>query len=86
MHNAHANNAASAGVSICRQDVTRRTDYTLTSKTLAKALLESIGDKNMVLLKPLHPTLKIYSLSPRQIVDAMVAKHGIPTSEGIHKL
>ncbi len=30
--------------------------------------------------------MKIYSLTPRQIVDAMVAKHGIPTSEDIHKL
>jgi hypothetical protein len=75
-------------VSIYRQEVirSRNTDYTLASKALAKALLDSIGDKNQVLLKTLHPTLKIYSLTPRQIVDAMVAKHGIPTSEDIHKL
>jgi hypothetical protein len=86
MPTAHVNNAASAVVSIYREDVTRHTDYTLASKALAKALLESIGDKNQVLLKTLHPTLKIYSLTPRQIVDAMVAKHGIPTSEDIHKL
>jgi hypothetical protein len=86
MPNAHANNAASAIVSIYRADVTRHTDYTLASKALAKALLDSIGDKNQVLLKTLHPTLKIYSLTPRKIVDTMVAKHGISTSEDIHKL
>jgi hypothetical protein len=86
MPNAHANNAASAVVSIYRQEVTHHTDYTLTSKALAKALLDSIGDKNQVLLKTLHPTLKTYSLTPRQIVDGIVAKHGIPTSEDIHKL
>jgi len=53
MPTAHANNAASAVVSIYREDVTRHTDYTLASKALAKALLESIGDKNQVLLKTL---------------------------------
>jgi hypothetical protein len=65
MPNAHANNAASAVVSIYREKVTQYTDYTLTSKALAKALLDSIGDKNQVLLKTLHPTLKMYSLTPR---------------------
>ena len=45
MPTAHANNAASAVVSIHRAEVTRHTDYTLASKALAKALLDSIGDK-----------------------------------------
>jgi hypothetical protein len=58
-------------VSIYREEVTRHTDYTLASKVLAKAILDSIGDKNQVLLKTLLPTLKIYSLTPRKIVDAM---------------
>ncbi len=40
MPNAHANNAASAVVSIYRQEVTRHTDYTLASKALAKAILD----------------------------------------------
>ncbi len=43
---AHVNNAASAVVSIYREEVIRHTDYTLASKALAKALLDSIGDKN----------------------------------------
>jgi hypothetical protein len=65
MSNAHAKNAASASavVSIYRQEVIRirNTDYTLASKALAKALLDSIGDKNQVLLKTLNPTLRIHS-------------------------
>ena len=51
MPTAHANNAASAVVSIYREAVTRHNDYTLASKALAKALLDSIGDKNQVLLQ-----------------------------------
>ena len=82
----HAGNAASATVSIYRQELTRFNEYTLASKALAKVLLDSIGEKNQVLLKTLHPTLKIYAFTPRHIVDAMVAKHGIPTSEDIIKL
>jgi hypothetical protein len=77
MPTAHANNAASAVVSIYREDVTRHTDYTLASKALAKALIESIGDKNQVLLKTLHRTLKIYSLAPRQIPGR--GRHGCET-------
>jgi hypothetical protein len=46
MPNAHANNAASAVMSIYRKEVTRHTDYTLASKALTKVLLDSIGDKN----------------------------------------
>ena len=82
----HGGNAASATVSIYRQELTRFNEYTLASKALAKVLLDSIGEKNQVLLKTLHPTLKIYAFTPRHIVDAMVAKHGIPTSEDIIKL
>ncbi len=66
MLNAHANNAASAVVSMYRQEVTRYTDYTLASKVLAKVLLNSIEDKNQVFLKTLHPTLKIYFPTPHQ--------------------
>ena len=82
----HAANAASATVSIYRQELTRFNEYTLASKALAKVLLDSIGPKNQVLLKTLHPTLKIYAFTPRQIVDAMFDKHGIPQSEDIIKL
>jgi hypothetical protein len=61
-------------------------EYTLASKALAKVLLDSIGAKNQVLLKTLHPTLKIYAFTPHQIVNAMFAKHGIPQSEDTIKL
>ena len=73
-------------MSIYRQKLTRFNEYTLASKALAKVLLDSIGEKNQVLIKTLHPTLKIYAFTPRHIVDAIVSKHGIPTSEDIVKL
>ncbi len=73
-------------MSIYRQEPTRFNEYTLASKALTKVLLDSIGPKNQVLLKTLHPTLKIYALTPRQIVDAMFDKHGIPQSNDIIKL
>jgi hypothetical protein len=84
MPTTHANNAPSATMSIYRQDFTRFN--ALASKALAKVLLDSTGEKNLVSLKALRPTLKIYSLTPRQIVDAMSDKHDIPQSEDIIKL
>jgi hypothetical protein len=56
------------------------------TSTLATALLASIGETNVVLLKTTYPTVKTYALTPRQIVDTMIAKHGIPTSDDVSKL
>jgi hypothetical protein len=62
------------------------TEYTLAESALATALLGSIGDTNAVILKTTYPAFKTYALTPRQIVDTMMAKHGIPTSDDINKL
>ena len=64
----------------------RHTDYSMAESTLATALLASIGEINVVLLKTTFPAIKSYALTPRQIVDTMIAKHGIPTSDDITKL
>ena len=82
----HANNAAAAVVSIYKQELARYTEYTLAESTLATALLASIGETNVVLLKTTYPAIKTYALTPRQIVDTMIAKHGIPTSDDVNKL
>ena len=60
--------------------------YTMASSTLNVALLASIGDANVVLLKTTYPAIKTYALTPRQITDTMIAKHGIPTSDDVNKL
>jgi hypothetical protein len=43
----HANNAAAAAVSICKQELTRHSDYTLAESALARALLASLGETNV---------------------------------------
>ena len=82
----HANNAAAAVVSIYKQELVRHTDYSMAESALATALLASIGEINVVLLKTTFPAIKSYALTPRQIVDTMIAKHGIPTSDDVTKL
>jgi hypothetical protein len=58
----------------------------MASSTLNTALLASIGEKNQNHLKTTFPALKLYMLSPREIVDTMRAKHGVATSDDISKL
>jgi hypothetical protein len=43
-------------------------------------------EKNRNHLKTTFPTLKLYMLSPREIVDTMRAKHGVATSDDVIKL
>ncbi len=82
----HSASAAAAVVSLYKQELARYADFTQAESSLATALLASIGQANVVLLKTTYPTTKSYALTPRQIVDAMIAKHGIPTSDDINKL
>jgi hypothetical protein len=65
---AHANNAASAVVSIYKQALDKHVAYTLAKAALTAALLEAT----------MYP-VPVYSLSPRQIVEAMFTKHGQTT-------
>jgi hypothetical protein len=53
----------------------------MASSTLNTALLASIGEKNRNHLKTIFPAMKLYMLSPREIVDTMRAKHGVATSD-----
>jgi hypothetical protein len=52
----------------------------MASSTLNTALLASVGEKNRNHLKTTFPALKLYMLSPREIVDTMRAKHGVATA------
>ena len=82
----HANNAAAAVVSIYRADALRHTDFSLASSNLGRVLLASIGPANETHLRTVSPTKKPYMLTPREIVDTMIAKHGVATSDDISKL
>jgi hypothetical protein len=79
----HANIAAAAVVSLFKMEATRYADYI---STLNTALLASIGEQNRNHVKTTFPALKLYMLSPREIVDTMRAKHGVATSDDVSKL
>ena len=86
MPQAHANNAASAVVNIHRMAVTRHNDFHSASSALTTALLVSIGETNEDTLRTTFPDLAPYMLTPRQIVDTMLAKHGVATGDDVSKL
>jgi hypothetical protein len=67
-------------------EATRHADYSMASSTLNTALLASVAEKNRNHLKTTIPALKLYMLSPREIVDTMRAKHDVATSDDISKL
>jgi hypothetical protein len=48
--------------------------------------LASIGSANETHLRTVFPTKNPYMLTPREIVDTMIAKHGVATSDDIGKL
>jgi hypothetical protein len=82
----HANNATAAILSLFKMDATRHADYSMASSTLNTALLTSVEEQNRNHLKTTFPALKLYMLSPREIVDTMRAKHGVATSDDVSKL
>jgi len=83
---AHANNAASAVISIFRQANDKHQAYIVASSMLAKALLVSIGDVNETLIRTTFVDVPIYAVTPRQIVDTMRAEYGVPTGDDVKRL
>ena len=53
---------------------------------MAQALLVSIGPDNKIFLEAHFNPDPLYSLSPRQIVDAMLLEHGTTSAEDLKKL
>jgi hypothetical protein len=86
MPQAHTNNAASAVINIDRMAVTKHNDYSFASSTLTTALLASIGEANEDTLRTTFPDLAPYMLTPRQVVDTMLDKHGVVTGDDVSKL
>ena len=82
----HAGNATAAVVNLHRMGVTRHNDFSFASSALTTALLASIGEANDDTLRTTFPDLAPYMLTPRQIVDTMLAKHGVATGDDVSKL
>ncbi len=61
-------------------------DYTMASKALATAILDSVGASNQAALKvAFHPT-PLHFLTPQQMVDEMLHKHAALTGPDLQKL
>jgi len=82
----HAANATAAVVNLHRMGVTRHNDFSFASSALTTALLTSIGEANEDTLRTTFPDLAPYMLTPRQIVDTMLATHGVATGDDVSKL
>ena len=83
---AHANNAAGAAVSLFKQELDAHVSYTIAKAALTAALLASIGTDNETYLEATMHPVPVYSLSPRQIVEAMFLQHGQTTGPDLQKL
>jgi hypothetical protein len=82
----HSNSASAAVVSIYTSEALRQTDFDLASTNLSKALLVSIGSANETHLRTVFPDKKKYMLTPREIVDTMIANYSVATSDLISNL
>ena len=82
----HAANATAPVVSLYRIAAQKHTDFSRASSALTTVLLSSIGEANQTHLETTYPDLRLYMLTPRQIVDTMCLKHGVATSDDISRL
>jgi hypothetical protein len=82
----HAGNATAAVVNTHRMATTRHNDFSFSSSYLTTVLLTSLGEANEDTLRTTFPALAPYMLDPRQIVDTMLAKHGVATGDVVSKL
>ena len=74
--NAPAATASNGAFSLYRDALARNHAYAAATSTLAQALLASIGPDNKVSLEATFDPDLLYSLTPRQILDAMFTEHG----------
>jgi MFS family permease len=79
-------NAAAAVVSLYREELARNHAFAAATSAMAQALLVSIGPDNKIFLEAHSNPDPLYSLSPRQIVDAMLLEHGTTSADDLKKL
>ena len=60
--------------------------YSVATTRLATALVDSVGETNRTYLKTVFVGIALYALLPRQVIDAMITKHGVFTGDDIAKL
>ena len=81
-----ANNATAAVIAVNKRDLDKHYAYTTALSTLNLALLASVGADNKTLLKGLFLPAPLYSLTPMQIVEAMLLEYGETTGIDLQRL
>jgi hypothetical protein len=85
LRHAHPANATAAVVSLYREELARNHAFAAATSAMAQALLTSIGPDNKTFLEAHFNPDPLYSLTPRQIVDAMLLEHGTTSTEDLKK-
>ena len=78
--------ATAVEVMMYKQATDRHMAYSAATTRLATALVDSVGETNRTYLKTVFAGIALYALLPRQVIDAMIAKHGVFTGDDIAKL
>ncbi len=81
--NAPAATASAGTFSLYGDALARNHAYAAATSTMAQALLASIGPDKKVSLEATFDPDPLYSLTPRQIVDAMFAEHGMTNPQDL---
>jgi hypothetical protein len=85
-----AGNAASGAVNLHRMLMSKYNDFSFASSTLNTAYRSPAqhrrGQSEHHFLRITFPALKRHMLTPRQIVDTMLAQHGVATGDDVSKL
>ena len=78
--------ATAVEVMLYKQATDRHMAYSVATTRLSTALVDSVGDPNKTYLKTFFAGIALYALLPRQVIDAMITKHGVFTGDDIAKL
>jgi hypothetical protein len=60
--------------------------HSVATTRLSTALVDNVGESNKTYLKTVFVGITLYALLPRQVIDAMITKHGVFTGDDIAKL
>jgi hypothetical protein len=73
-------------VMLYKQAANSHMAYSVATTRLATALVHSVGESNRTYLKFYFAGIALYALLLRQVIDAMITKHGVFTGDDISNL
>ncbi len=64
-----------------KQATDRHMAYSVATTRLSTTLVDSVVESNKTCLKTVFAGIAMYALLPRQVIDAMITKHGVFTGD-----